>query len=144
MPANIAYHEPNLELMRSAFDAMGRKDLEACVKLLTPDFRINLAGAPYQMRGVDAWRKNAETLLLAFPDIRIQVEDIFASDDKVAVRARLSGTHTGEFLGTRPSGKRIEYQSNEIYRVADGKIAEEWICSDMLTLMTQIGAIPAK
>ena len=52
---------------------------------------------------------------------------------------RLTGTHTGEFLGIQPTGKKVEYESNELYRIADGKIAEEWICSDMLTLMAQIG-----
>src|SRR5262249_43716877 len=71
------------------------------------------------------------------------VEDMFAAGDKVAVRARFTGTHTGEFLGHQPTGKQVEYRSNELYRIADGKISEEWICSDTLTLMTQIGAIPA-
>ena len=52
---------------------------------------------------------------------------------------RLTGTHTGEFLGIQPTGKKVEYESNELYRIADGTIAEEWICSDMLTLMAQIG-----
>jgi hypothetical protein len=86
----------------------------------------------------------AKILFSAFPDIRIHVEDIFASDDKVAVRARFTGTHMGEFLGQRPTGKRVDYQSNELYRIVGGKVAEEWICSDTFTMMTQIGAIPAR
>ena len=144
MPAKLDTSRANIELMRNAFAAMNREDLDACVGLLTPDFIINLAGMPYDMRGPRAWRKNAETLFSAFPDIHIHVEEMFAADDKVAVRVRLTGTHTGEFLGNPPTGNRIEYQSNELYRIADGKLAEEWICSDMLTLMTQIGAVPAK
>ena len=144
MPANTTSPPANIKLMQNAFAAMRSKNLDACVGYLTPDFIINLAGAPYQMRGPRAWRKNAETLFSAFPDIEIHVEDMFATDDKVAVRVRLTGTHTGEFLGKQPTGKRINYQSNELYRIVDGKVAEEWICSDTLTLMTQIGAIPAK
>jgi steroid delta-isomerase-like uncharacterized protein len=123
---------------------MNRRDLDACVGLLTPDFIINLAGAPYAQRGSRAWRRNAEMLLSAFPDIQLDVEDIFAVDDKVAVRMRLKGTHAGEFLGNPPTGNKVEYESNELYRIADGRIAEEWICSDMFTLMSQIGAIPAR
>lgn len=144
MDATSANTDPNIDLMRTAFAALQRQDLDACVSLLTPDFAINLAGAPYQARGTKAWRKNAELLFSAFPDFQIHIADMFASEDKVAVRARITGTHTGEFLGNRPSGKKIDYQSNELYRIADGKIAEEWICSDTLTLMTQIGAIPAR
>jgi steroid delta-isomerase-like uncharacterized protein len=136
--------QANVELMRNAFAALRRKDLDACVAFLTPDFAINLAGLPHQLRGPNAWRKNAECLFSAFPDLRIHVEDMFAADDKVAVRARFTGTHTGEFLGTQPTGKKIDYQSNELYRIVDGKITEEWICSDTLTMFTQIGAIPAR
>ena len=144
MPANTDTSRANIELMRSAFAAMNRGDLDACVGLLTPDFIINLAGAPYADSGPRAWRKNAEMLFSAFPDIQIHVEDMFAGDDKVAARVRLKGTHTGEFLGNPPTGNKIDYESNELYRIAGGKIAEEWICSDMLTLMSQIGAIPPK
>src|SRR5687767_4663656 len=36
---------------------------------------------------------------------------------------------TGDFLGVPPSGKRIDYESQEIYRFEDGKLAEEWISS---------------
>lgn len=134
----------NIALVQNGFSALRRRDLDACAALLAPDFIINLAGMPFQMRGPAAWRRNAEVLFAAFPDVQIHVDDIFATGDKVAVRARLTGTHTGPFLGNPPTGKRFEYQSNEFYRIAGGKIAEEWICSDMLTLMTQIGAIPAR
>lgn len=144
MPANTDASRANIALMRNAFAAMNRGDLDACVGLLTPDFIINLAGAPHAQSGPRAWRRNAEMLLSAFPDIQFDVEDMFAADDRVAMRLRLKGTHSGEFLGNPATGNKIEYESNELYRIADGKIAEEWICSDMLTLMSQIGAIPAK
>ncbi|HEY5342248.1 MAG TPA: ester cyclase, partial [Solirubrobacteraceae bacterium] len=66
------------------------------------------------------------------------VDDIFASQDRVAVRVTFTGTHSGEFLGIPATGRSIRYVSHEFYRVADGLIAEEWICSDMATLMRQI------
>lgn len=131
--------QSNIELMRTAFAALERKDADAIVKLMPPDFVINIAGMPYQKRGIDTWRKHAEILFSAFPDLQVKVEDIFADEEKVAVRLRISGTHAGEFLGVQPTGRRVEYESTEIYRIIDGKIAEEWICSDMLTLMAQIG-----
>jgi hypothetical protein len=36
------------------------------------------------------------------------------------------------------TGRAIEYVSHEFYRIADGLIAEEWICSDMATLLRQL------
>jgi predicted ester cyclase len=65
------------------------------------------------------------------PDLQAHIEDIIAAGDKVAVRLRFRGTHSGEFLGIPATGRAIEYISHEFYRVADGLIAEEWICSDL-------------
>lgn len=144
MLANNTAPQENIALMQNAFAALRRRDFAAAVEFLSPDFIINLAGVPYQMRGRRTWRKNTETFFNAFPDFQIETQDMFATDNKVAVRFRMTGTHAGEFLGNQPTGKRVDYQSYELYRIADGKIAEEWICSDMLTILTQIGAFPAK
>jgi steroid delta-isomerase-like uncharacterized protein len=127
--------------MKAALGAMARKDIPACLDLLTPDFKINLAGMPYQQTGHAAWEGNARQIIDAFPDFEIRIDDMFAAGDKVAVRARMSGTHKGPFLGAPATGKRVSYDSYELYRLEGGKVAEEWICSDLVTLMTQIGAI---
>jgi steroid delta-isomerase-like uncharacterized protein len=74
----------------------------------------------------------------AFPDLRAHIEDIVAAQDKVAVRLRFRGTHSGEFLGFPATGRSVEYVSHEFYRIADGLIAEEWICSDMAALFRQL------
>lgn len=134
--------QANIQLLRDAMGAMNARDVDRCVSMMAEDFLINLSGVP-QMRGTDIWRAGTQVLFTAFPDIRIEVEDIFAMDDRVAMRVRFRGTHTGPFQQIPPSGRPIDYVSNEIYRVADGRIAEEWIVSDMLTLLTQIGALPA-
>lgn len=142
MLADETNSQQNIALMQDAYAALRRRDFLAAAELLTPDFIINLAGMAYQMRGRERWRKNTEAFFGAFPDIQIDTQDMFAAGDKVAVRVRFTGTHSGKFLGQEPTGKRIDYQSYEFYRIADGRIAEEWICSDMLTILTQIGAFP--
>ncbi|MDQ3870275.1 MAG: ester cyclase, partial [Chloroflexota bacterium] len=53
------------------------------------------------------------------------------------------GTHQGEFLGIAPTGKPISAGGMSIYRIADGKIAEEWTLGDLATVLQQIGAMPA-
>jgi steroid delta-isomerase-like uncharacterized protein len=136
--------QENIALMRSAFAALGRRDISAAAEFLSPDFIINLAGTPHQMHGRRIWQRNTEIFFNAFPDMQMETQDMFATADRVAVRFRFTGTHTGEFLGNQPTGKRVDYQSYELYRIANGKIAEEWICADMLTILTQIGAFPAR
>jgi hypothetical protein len=61
-----------------------------------------------------------------------------SSHDRVAVRLTFRGTHAGEFLGFPATGRAIAYVSHEFYRIADGLIAEEWICSDTATLHRQL------
>jgi steroid delta-isomerase-like uncharacterized protein len=130
----------NVELMRKAYKTVfSEASPETCAALLTPDFIINLAGMPYQMRGRDAWMQNLAVMRKAFPDAQAEIEDIFGTGDRVAVRLTIRGTHTGEFVGIPATGRTVEYTSIEHYRVSGDLIAEEWICSDMLTLMRQIG-----
>jgi steroid delta-isomerase-like uncharacterized protein len=131
--------EANIAVIRAMQDAFNAGDLDAIVGRLAPDFVINLAELPEPMRGRDAWRQNAESMRRAFPDVHVRIEDIIAAKDRVAVRLKISGTHAGDFAGIPATGRSIDYISHEFYRVADGIITEEWICSDMTTLMRQIG-----
>lgn len=128
----------NIELIRAGLEDFNAGDLDACMKRMTPDFVINLAELPEPMHGPDIWRQGAELMKRAFPDIAARIDDIVAAEDRVAVRVTFHGTHSGEFLGVPATGRSVEYVSHEFYRVADGLIAEEWICSDMATLMRQI------
>jgi steroid delta-isomerase-like uncharacterized protein len=132
-----AQSQANIDLIRRALSAFNAADLDRCVTLLTEDFAINLAGMPFQMRGREAWKSNAEVMQIAFPDIQAQIDDIFAAEDRVAVRLTFRGSHSGEFLGIAPTGRDVVFTSLEIYRVVDGQLAEEWISSDLTTLMRQ-------
>jgi|SRR5579864_3975880 steroid delta-isomerase-like uncharacterized protein len=128
----------NVELVRAGFEAFNAGDADACLALASPDLVMNLAELPAPQRGHDVWRQGFELMKRAFPDLQARIEDIFGAGDKVAVRVRFRGTHVGEFLGFAATGRTVEYASHEFYRVADGLIAEEWICSDMATLLGQL------
>jgi steroid delta-isomerase-like uncharacterized protein len=128
----------NVELVRAGFEAFNAGDADACLTRTAPDLIINLAELPEPQHGQQVWRQGFEMMKHAFPDLHAHLEDIFAAGDKVAVRVRFRGTHSGEFLGIPATGRTIEYVSHEFYRVAGGLIAEEWICSDMATLLSQL------
>jgi steroid delta-isomerase-like uncharacterized protein len=128
----------NIDLVRTAFAAFNSGNLETCAEFITDDFIINIAGMPFQMRGRDAWMQNAQVMHSAFPDVAGHIDDIFSSGDRVAVRLTMTGTQDGEFLGIPATGRTVEYTSIEIYRVAGGLLAEEWISSDMATMMRQL------
>ena len=62
-------------------------------------------------------------------------DEIIAEGDKVAVRFHTDQTHTGEFLGVAPTGRRTSVDGIIIYRLEDDKIAEHWMQADLLGLM---------
>lgn len=127
-----------VDLLRNGFESLNARDIDGLLANMADDFVINIAGAPGPRYGKEAWRENIDLVLGAFSDLRAEVQDCFGTEDKVAVRLTFHGTHTGEFLGIPATGRKISYQSNELYRVADGKFAEEWIVSDLSGLMRQI------
>ena len=138
MTSQVSSLDANVELMRATLEAFNANDLDACMARLAPDFVINLAELPDPLHGRDVWREGVEVMKRGFPDLQAHIDDIFAAQDRVAVRLTLRGTHSAEFQGFPATGRTIEYVSHEFYRINDGLIAEEWICSDMATLFRQL------
>jgi predicted ester cyclase len=83
------------------------------------------------------------TLLRAFPDLHIAVEDMIAEGDKIVIRDTVTGTHKGELMGVPPTGNSVSYNEIFIFRFAEGRVIETWGVVDVLSLMRQLGAIPA-
>ena len=76
-----------------------------------------------------------------FSGVEVEVVLLFSKGDMVADCLRITGNHTGHFLGMPPSGKRVSWLQNEIYRLKDGKIVEGWVTRDWLGLWQQLGAV---
>lgn len=79
----------------------------------------------------------------AFPDLRMDVEEVLVSGDKAVVRAQVTGTHQGEMMGMPATGKRVDVSLIDIIRFGDDGLAHEhWGIFDMLTMLQQVGAVP--
>jgi predicted ester cyclase len=76
------------------------------------------------------------------PLYRFDAEEIIAEGDLVAVRARFSGVHQGEFVGIPATGRSLDVVGFITYRVAGGKIVDHWLVIDTMTMMQQLGAVP--
>jgi predicted ester cyclase len=78
----------------------------------------------------------------AFPDVRMIVDDVIASDEKVVLRWHSEGTHRGELAGLAPTGVHGSTTGISIDRWQDGKIVEAWAEWDNMGLARQLGAAP--
>lgn len=76
----------------------------------------------------------------AFSGFRMNVEAVLAEGDRVAVRATMTGTHTGEFMGAPPTGNAVSVPLVDWFRIENGRVAEHWGVLDTGALMMQIGA----
>ena len=110
--------------------------------LFAADALVHDSGAPLLTRGPTCARKGIGAACAAFPDIRINIDDLFASDDKVVLRWSSHGTHRGELQGIPPTNRPMTMTGIAIYRFADGKIVEEWMNNDTLGMLRQLGLVP--
>jgi len=77
-------------------------------------------------------------LLSGFPDASMEINDQIAERDLVSTRKTLRGTHRGELWGLPPSGKRVEFEFIDIFRIADGLLIEHWTSMDLGALRCQM------
>lgn len=75
----------------------------------------------------------------AFPDLTYRIKNLVAEGDLVATHTNISGTHTGEFLGTPGSGRSFSIEVMQLFQLTNGKIQEGWAVGDIGTLLEQMG-----
>ncbi len=118
--------------------------LEIADEILTAGLVIHAPGYPPEWtRGREGAKQLAAAIIGGIPDRRIAHHETIAEGDLVMVRWSMTGTHGGELMGVAPTGRPIQVTGFDLFRIADGKIAELWQNWDQLGLMQQIGAIPA-
>jgi predicted ester cyclase len=100
---------------------------------LDPDFRFP--------GGRDGFKAMVLGSRAGFPDLAMEVHDIFGVEDRVVTRFTISGTHRGDFLGVAPTGREVEFGGIAIDVMRDGVRVEGWGQLDRLALLTQLGAV---
>jgi steroid delta-isomerase-like uncharacterized protein len=88
--------------------------------------------------GVEGVKRFFSMFRDAFPDVTVEIDEIVAEGDRVAVATTFSGTHHGELMGMAPTGRRVAVTGIDIVRVADGKIVEHRGLTDIVGLMRQL------
>ena len=132
--------EQNKALIRKFEELINSRDLDTALTLLSPEFADHTpaVGLPPGVEGVRAF---FTMQFAAFPDSHSTSLDMIAEGDKVVHRMSTEGTHQGEFLGIPATGKRVTMTYIDIWRTADGKLAEHWVEADMMGMMQQLGVM---
>lgn len=132
-----------MDLMRKIYEVIASGDADRADELLAEDLIEHEDQPPGSPQGREGFKDFVRRINAGFPDLECHIEDMTADGDKVWARARLTGTHQGEFMGVPATGNRVEFEVIDIGRFEDGKGVEHWGVSDAMALMAQIGAIPS-
>jgi steroid delta-isomerase-like uncharacterized protein len=131
--------QDNKELVRRTFEKLAGV-VDSHDAFYGDDWQGHFPGMPpLDAAGHKMYAKVMDT---AFPDLDRQLLDMVAEDDKVVARWTAEGHHLGDFNGLPPTGNYAKSSGITIFRIAGGRIVEEWSESDMLGLLQQVGAIP--
>jgi len=117
-------------------------NLDLIPQLFAEDFIRHFLPDGSQINGLPELRDRLDHHRKAFPDWTEEIKLMIAEGDLVAIWVRSTGTNLGSYLGRPPTGNRILTNDISIFRIADGKIAEQRFLPDLFSLNSQLGFIP--
>jgi predicted ester cyclase len=132
--------EANKNVVRRAFQAFNQGDLKTLNELFDAKEVLHPPHGKDKLRGGPVTElKDACPMCAALSDRKIKIDLILAEGDLVAVRSTWSGSYSGTVRGMTVAGKHVSVVYTNIYRVAGGKIIENWALGDALSLVEQLG-----
>jgi steroid delta-isomerase-like uncharacterized protein len=135
----------NKQTVRSAIEIVwNREDCSGIERYAIPDLLVYAPHRPEPYRGTDGLRELVGMVHGSFPDHRVEIRKLVAEGDTVAALLRWTGTNSGELMGLPPTGRSVDMEEMNFYRLApDGKIAELRALQNMASMMSQLGLGPA-
>jgi predicted ester cyclase len=140
--------EDNKRVVIRFFDEVwNQRKLEIADDLFDNDchtFQLR-SGAPVTStpRGPESIKNHITEWLSGFPDLTFAIEQMISEGDRVSSLLVMEGTHTGQWLGIPPNGKRINIRMMTIHRLRSCKIIEDWVIVESLGFFGQLGILPA-
>ena len=128
--------EENKAIVRRFIEAYNKRNLDLFDDILAPDYFDHTSKV-----GVEGLKQLMNMAFKAFPDFHETIEDIIAEGDKVWARITFTGTHTGEFMGIAPTGKKITTEMVDIFRIVNGKLVEYRDVNNNLDYLKKLGIV---
>jgi predicted ester cyclase len=129
------------KLAREALQAFEDNDIERIGTLVVDDF-VDHGAPPWAPQG-----RAGYVQIMGFVkhvlQVRYEIHEMVADGDRVAIRATAHGVHTTGHLGFAPTGKPYAMPTMHLFRAEGGLLAEHWGVRDELSVLWQVGALPA-
>lgn len=141
-PEPASHLEANKALVHRAHEEVWSEgDLSVVDEIWAPDLVWHPPLGP-DLAGTDALRERVQMHRSTFPDWREELTEVVAEGDRVAASWISTGTDEGGFRGNPATGRTVRIREMGLYRIVNGRIVEQWVLADVLSLQQQLGLIP--
>ncbi|NLU92459.1 ester cyclase [Chitinophaga sp. Ak27] len=135
---NTTIMEANKQVIKELYEkALNQQQTQLLPSYISDDYTGVRGGT-----GAAGFQTPIAILRAAFPDIHYQLEDLLAEGDKVMVRWKWTGTHTGTYLHLAPTGKVVTNDGMAIYQLRNGKVSHAEILTDRLGFLQALQVLP--
>ena len=129
--------EKNKEVVLEYHKVWNEGKMDNLDDILTEDFVMHYL-TDVEWKGIETAKTEIANWRALFPDWHEEIVDIIQEKDKVVTRYKATATHTQTYEGIDATGAQIEIYEVSIYRISNGKIAEQWCFPDDPSIKTQI------
>ncbi len=134
--------ERNKELMKKFEKMINTADDKLARELVAPEAAFYTPASPEPLYGGKGYLSVVHWMREGFSDVQWHIKDMVADEDKVAVKWDLTGTHDGEFMGIKPTNKKISVcVMNFYYFNKDGQVINDIAAEGMIGILRRIGAM---
>ncbi|MCK5703868.1 MAG: ester cyclase [Cyclobacteriaceae bacterium] len=133
----VSDEEDNKKIILQYHDIWNSGETEKLNEIMTTDFVCHFLSSG-EWKGIEGAKTEIANWKQIFPDWHEEVVDIITEKDKVVTRYKSTGTHSGTFEGIDSTGIKIEIYEVSIYRLSEGRLAEQWCFPDDVSLKNQL------
>lgn len=110
--------------------------------VLAESATVHDPGAPGGvLEGRDAFEAHLRELRHGFPDLTIDVDEMFSEDGVVMIHWTATGTHEGAFDGIQPTDREVDFEGMSYTTVRDGRVIEDRVYHDFHAFLRQLGLV---
>ncbi|MBR1617254.1 ester cyclase [bacterium] len=134
--------ERNKELMKKFETMINTADIKLAEELVDDNAPFYTPASKEPLYGGGGYLSVVHWMRAGFSDVQWHIKDLIIDSDKVAVMWDLTGTHDGDFMGIKPTNKKISVcVMNFYYFNQEGKITNDIAAEGMIGILRGIGAM---
>src|SRR5258708_14037248 len=112
----------NKAIVRRLYEEVwNKRKLEIISEVISPSHALQAPNISGSSVGPEAYKRQILLFLAGYSDLRFNIEDMIAEQDKVVACWTFSGTHRGDYRGIPAPNKKVSVAGMTIHHLAVGK-----------------------